>query len=189
MTKPGWAGWRNGFPGGLGRAVRMLCHWSKRRSRAVAAVEFALTFPAVLYFFAGVTDFGLVYSRQIGLSAAVAAGAQYAALTDQGQVGVSTANVQTVMQNVAAQTIPGASVTASAACYCITGDATTAWTTSSPSAVCTGSGTGACSGTGNPPNTLRYMQVSLSSTYSAILPVFSMVGSPTLSQTTWIPLP
>lgn len=160
--------------------MRTMLHLFRRARRGVAAVEFALTFPVVLYLFAGVTDFGFVDHEQIGMSGAVSAAAQYAELTDQNSSGsLTAANVQTVMQNAAAQSMPNVTVTATAACYCITGTATTSWNTTSPTSCNV-----TCAGA---PNTMKYMYLSLRTTYNAIFPM-SMVGSPTLSKTTWIPL-
>jgi len=159
--------------------MRTLLHWGRRARRGVAAVEFALTFPVVLYLFSGLTDLGIVYYREVALSSAISAATQYAEVTDQSTGTVTTTNVQTVLTNAAVQSMPSTTVNASAACYCITGTATTAWNTSSPIA---------CSGScGSGTTSMKYMLVSATHTYHAIFP-WSMVGSPTISESTWIPL-
>jgi Flp pilus assembly protein TadG len=158
-----------------------LLHRVRRARRGVAAVEFALTFPAVLYLFSGVTDFGLVYYREIALSNAVSAAAQYAEVTGQNTASVTESDVETVLRDAAAQSMPGVQVNANAACYSVSDTATT-WSTSGQVVSCSGS---SCVTNAT---TIKYLWISLSATYNAILPL-SMVGSPTLSKTIWIPLP
>jgi len=158
--------------------MKSLQRWWTGAGRGVAAVEFALTFPVILYLFAGVTDLGLVYYRQCALSTAVGAAAEYALLQDQNSGGVTEANVRTVLSGVAAQSMPNASVTPAAACYCVSGTATTAWSTTDTSVSCSS----ACA-TGS-----KYAYLSLSTSYTPILP-WSMLSSPTtLSKTAWIPM-
>jgi len=159
--------------------MRTWLHWGRHSRRGVAALEFALTFPVVLYLFSGVADLGIVYYRQIALSSSVSAAAHYADVTDQKTGSVTATNVQTVLQNAAAQSMPSTTVNASAACYCITGTATSDWNTSSPIA---------CSGScGSGTTSMKYMLITLTHSYNAILP-WSMVGSPTLKASTWLPL-
>jgi len=156
----------------------------RRCRRAVAAVEFAMVFPILLAFLGGATDFGIVYYRQSCLSAAVAAGAQYALVTDVKGGTLTAANIQTVMQNAAAQTMPSATVTPTATdptlCYCINTSTTPA---TMSSAVTCGS---TCSSGGTAG---KFTHLTLSHQYTPIMPLFSMVGSPTtLTKQTWVPL-
>ncbi|HTB45351.1 MAG TPA: TadE/TadG family type IV pilus assembly protein [Acetobacteraceae bacterium] len=163
--------------------MKSLLRWCAFAGRGVAAVEFAITLPILLYFMGGITDFGIVFYRQSCLSTAVAAGAQYASLTDQRSPPVSAATVQTVMQNAAAQSMPNVTTTATVtgpACYCITGSSPNS---TMGSAVTCGSAcaTGGTAG--------KFVQLTLTSTYNPILPLFSrVIGAQTLSKTAWVPL-
>ena len=162
-----------------------MLHLCLRARRAVAAVEFALTFPVVLYLFAGVTDFGFVYYREVGLSTAVSAAAQFAELCDDNGNTVVETTVESVMRNAAAQSLPGVTPTATAACYCITTTTTsTTWNNPGSAIPCSSTCTGASS---SPPTALKYLELTLTTTYNSFLP-WSMVGSPTLTKTTWLPL-
>jgi len=163
--------------------MRALLRWCVFAVRGVAAVEFAITLPILLFFMGGVTDFGIVYYRQSCLWTAVAAGAQYASLTDQRSPPVTAANVQTVMQNAAAQAMPGLTVTATASnpavCYCITG--------SSPSSTLTSATCGTTCAAGGTAG--KYVQLTLTHNYTPILPALSkLVGTQTLTKTAWVPL-
>jgi Flp pilus assembly protein TadG len=163
--------------------MKSLLRWCAFAGRGVAAVEFAITLPILLYFMGGITDFGIVYYRQSCLSTAVAAGAEYASLTDQRSPPVSAATVQTVMQNAATQAMPNVTTAATVvgpACYCITG--------SSPSSTMGSAVTcGSACATGGTAG--KYVQLTLTSTYTPILPLFSrVIGAQTLSKTAWVPL-
>jgi Flp pilus assembly protein TadG len=165
------------------KKIQLLLRWGSLSGRGIAAVEFAMTLPILVFFLAGVTDFGIVYYRQSCLSNAVAAGAEYALLKDQQSPPVTAANIQTVMQNAAAQSMPNATVTATATsptlCYCITG--------TSPSSTMTATTCGATCASGGTAG--KYVQLTLTHNYSAILPTYSMLaGTTTLSQSAWVPL-
>lgn len=163
--------------------MKMLLRWCRFAARGVAAVEFAITLPLVVLFLGGVTDFGIIYYRQSCLSSAVAAGAQYANLTDQRSPPVTAANIQTVMTAAAAQSMPSATVTPTATspalCYCITG--------SSPSSTLTVTTCGATCSSGGTAG--KYVELTLTSTYAPIFPALSrVIGTQTLSKTAWVPL-
>ncbi len=169
--------------------MKALLRWCARATRGVAAVEFAITFPILLFFMGGVTDFGIVYYRQSCLSTAVAAGAQYASLTDQAAQAtppgpaLTMANIQTVMSNAAGQAMPGLAVTATATnpalCYCITG--------SSPNSTLTSANCNTTCSSGG--NAGKYVQLTQTHTYTPILPALSnLVGAQTLTKTAWVPL-
>jgi Flp pilus assembly protein TadG len=163
--------------------MKALFRWCRFAGRGVAAIEFAIAFPILLLFLGGVTDFGIVYYRQSCLSAAVAAGAQYANLTDQTSPPVTAANIQTVMQNAAAQSMPSVTVTATATnpalCYCITG--------SSPNSTLTATICGASCASGGTAG--KYVQLTLTHNYTPLLPSLSkLVGTQTLSKSAWVPL-
>jgi Flp pilus assembly protein TadG len=162
--------------------MKPLLRWCAFAGRGVAAVEFAITLPILLYFMGGITDFGLIFYRQSCLSTAVAAGAQYASLIDQRSPPVSAATVQTVMRNAATQAMPNVTTTATVAgpaCYCITG--------SSPNSTMGSAVT--CGSTCTTGTATKYVQLTLTSSYTPILPLLSQViGTQTLSKTAWVPL-
>jgi Flp pilus assembly protein TadG len=163
--------------------MKALVRWCVFAGRGVAMVEFAITLPILLLFLGGVTDFGIVYYRMSGLSAAVAAGAEYASLTDQRAPPVTAANIQTVMTNAAAQSMPNAAVTATATnpalCYCITG--------SSPSSTMTATTCGNTCTSGGTAG--KYVQLTLTHNYTPIMPTLSrLIGTQTLTKSAWVPL-
>jgi Flp pilus assembly protein TadG len=123
-------------------------HLSERR--ATAALEFALASPLLLIMIAGAADLGLAQFYRTNLANAVAAGAQYAFLTG---TGVSTTNIQTIIQN--AMFLPaGASSNLSFSFvgsspgvqgpgwYCVTGTAPTVTASSKGSTCSDGSSAG-----------------------------------------------
>lgn len=193
MTRCGRIGWRNGTarlapPARIvlvpHRAIKVLLRRSVLRSPGVAAVEFAITLPILMLFLGGVTDFGLAYYSESCLSTAVAAGAEYANLTDERGQTLTAANIETVMQNAAAQSLPNATVTATATnpslCYCMTGSSPNSKLTAASSCTATcASGAAAA----------KYVQLTLTYNYKAFLPTYSkMAGTTTLTQSTWVPL-
>ena len=169
----------------------------RRARRGAVAVEFALTFLPILYLFAGVTDLGIAYYREIGLSNAVAAAAAYAQATDYSTVTVAgssetptastvtAANVETVLQDAAAQSMPGVTVTPSAACYSFPVNTTTFTSNSTDAVPCNGS---SCVTSAT---TIKYVEIGLSTTYYPLFPSLSRVGtegSQPLSKVAWVPL-
>jgi Flp pilus assembly protein TadG len=193
MTRGTRIGWQNGtarlaLPAQIvrvsHRALKALLRRSALRSPGVAAVEFAITVPILMLFLGGVTDFGLAYYSESCLSTAVAAGAEYANLTDERGETLTAANIETVMQNAAAQSLPNASVTATATspslCYCMTGSPPKSTLTAAASCTAT------CAAGGTPS---KYVQLTLTYNYHAFLPVYStMAGTTPLTQSTWVPL-
>lgn len=162
-----------------------LLRWCGFNRRGVVAVEFAITLPIVLFFLGGITDFGLAYYSQSCLASAVAAAAEYALLADQRGQTLTQTSIQTVLTNAAAQSLPNATVTATATnpalCYCMTGSSPN--TTMNTTAVTCGSSC-ASGGTAS-----KYVQLTLSYNYNAILPLYStMASTTTLSQSAWVPL-
>lgn len=114
------------------------------RDRATAALEFALATPLLVLMLGGAADYGLAQFYRTNLANAVAAGAEYAYLTG---TGVSTTNIQTVIQDAMYLPSGGASnltVTfsnvspgvPSPGWYCITGSTPTV-TPSSQGSICT----------------------------------------------------
>lgn len=158
---------------------------ARRARRGAVAVEFALTFLPILYLFAGVTDLGLEYYREVGLSNTIAAAAAYAEATDQSTQSVTEANIETALQNAAAQSMPGMAVTTGAACYSISVTATS-WTSTSSNLVPCSSPAGACVTSAT---AIKYAKITLSTVYHSPLPSgLSIAGSQTLSTLTWVPL-
>jgi Flp pilus assembly protein TadG len=157
--------------------------WVRRRSRAVAAIEFAVTLPILLAFLGGVTDFGIAFYAEGCLSSVVAAGAGYAMLADQSSGSVTAASIETVMQGAAAQSLPTFSITVTAsdptACYCMP--------ETSPAAAPTAASCGSACESGGTAG--KYVQLSATTTYNPILPSYSMLtGTRTLSKSAWVPL-
>lgn len=137
----------------------------RRRDRGVAAVEFAVAAPVMLFFLGGIVDFGMIYYGQSRVSAGVAAGAQYAILTG---ATVTQSNIQTLVQNAAGLsnltvTVTGLSPTA---CYCVSG--------TPPATVAATCGTncanGAAAGT--------YAFITATYAYQPIMPAYSRLSSP-----------
>lgn len=161
--------------------MKALLRWCGCSGRGVAALEFAITLPIVLALFGAVTDFGLAFYSKSCLASAVSAGAEYAILIDQRAQTLTTANIQTVMQDALAQSLPNATVTPSAACYCVTGSSTSSWNTNVPVSCLTGT---TCA-TGYS----KYVQLTLSYNYNAMLPAYSLMSdTTTLTESAWVPL-
>lgn len=162
--------------------MNALRRWCTRSGRAVVAVEFALTLPILLLFLGAVTDFGIVYYIQGGLSSVIAAGAAYATITDENNGSVAQTDIQTAMRGAAAQSLPGFSVTVAAGnpaqCYCLTGSAPAQMSTATCGSTCSSGGSAG-----------KYVQLTATVTYQAMLPAYSMLGGSTvLSKSAWVPL-
>jgi Flp pilus assembly protein TadG len=142
-----------------------------RARRAVATIEFALVCPVLLAFTGGLADFGLALADQNRLASAVAQGAQYAYVNP---TTVTASAIQTIV--LAAASLPG--MTASNLTVSVTG----------PSFFCVNSGTPpptpalvttTCSdGT----NAGSYVEISASYVYTALMPGYSHLLSPTLTE-------
>jgi Flp pilus assembly protein TadG len=171
--------------------MKAILDWCRFAVRGFAAVEFAIALPILMLFLAGVSDFGIIYYRQSCLSTAIAAGAEYAMLTDirneqSSGPALTVANIQTVMVNAAAQSMPNITVSAVATdptlCYCMTG--------SSPNSTLTAAAT--CTSTcasGAAPT--RYVELTVTHLYTPLLPLYSMLnanGTTRLTKTAWVPL-
>jgi Flp pilus assembly protein TadG len=107
-------------------------------NRAVAALEFAVVAPVVVFFLAAASDYGLAWWSKGCLTTAVAQGAYYAFRTGPT---VTTANLVTLVTG--SSSLTGVTATASdpTACYCPTGITTSGTTTVAaalgPAVVCT----------------------------------------------------
>jgi Flp pilus assembly protein TadG len=149
--------------------------WRNRRSgdrRGIAAVEFAIACPVMLLFFAGLVDYGLALWDKSILSNAVAQGAYYAYVTG---TNVTSSSVQSLVQNGTSLSNVTATVT-SPACYCITG---------SPLALATATCNSTCTDT----TTAGYfVTITAHYTYQSILPVYSHLNNPVLTEKTTVRL-
>jgi Flp pilus assembly protein TadG len=149
-----------------------------RARHAVAAIEFALVSPVLLAFIGGLTDFGLALADQGRLASAVAQGAQYAYLNP-------TTVTATAIQKIVVASASLSGMTAST--VHVTG----------PSFFCVNSGTPPtlAATTGTPPvpvtvittcqdgtNAGSYVEITASYVYPALMPGFSHLVSPTLTE-------
>jgi Flp pilus assembly protein TadG len=137
-----------------------------RPRRGSAAIEFAIACPVMLVFFGGLVDFGLALWDKSTLANAVAQGAYYAYVTG---TSVTSTNVQTMVQSSSGLRNVTATVTGPA-CYCITGTplALAAATCNTTCADTTTSGS--------------YVKIVANYTYQSILPVYSHLNNPTLTE-------
>jgi Flp pilus assembly protein TadG len=133
----------------------------------VAAIEFALLAPVLLFLFGGMADLGFSLRCQGLLAGAVASGAQYAFNTG---AGVSAATVKQVVQG--GSSLSGVSATVSGpGLFCVSG---------SPAAL-VAAGSGQTCADGSAPGT--YLTISGTYIYTKLLPFESWFLNPTLTQT------
>lgn len=147
--------------------------------RGVAAVEFALIAPMLLLLLGGVVDFGLIMSGRSKLANAVAQAVQTALLTGPS---VTQATLRSVVQTGATNSglTPTVTVTGSPACYCVSGSpAALSSTSTALSAQNTCTGTCPTGSTGP----AVYVVVAASYVYSPLMPLYSQLSSPVISQT------
>jgi Flp pilus assembly protein TadG len=132
--------------------------------RAVAALEFALTAPFLLILLGGVTDFGFALWDKAKLADAVAIGAQYAYLN----AGTGSASsVQTLVGTTSGLSGSSVSVTGPTS-YCLAGTPPALVSPTTPCADGTAPG--------------KYMTITASYAYPAILPAYSMLSGKTLTE-------
>jgi Flp pilus assembly protein TadG len=143
-----------------------------RLRRGSAAIEFAIACPVMLIFFGGLVDFGLALWDKSTLANAVAQGAYYAYVTG---TNVASTNVQTLVQNSTSLNGVHATVTGPA-CYCITG---------TPLALVAATCNTACSDT---TTSGYFVKIVANYTYPSILPVYSHLNNPTLTESTIVRL-
>lgn len=157
-------------------------HYHKMRHhfrRGSAAIEFAIACPVMLVFFGGLVDFGLALWDKSMLANAVSQGAYYAYVIGYS---VTNANVQTLVQNSSGLNNVTATVTGPAcsgstcSCYCITG---------TPLALVAATCNTACSDT---TTSGYFVKIVANYTYSSILPAYSHLNNPTLTESTIVRL-
>jgi Flp pilus assembly protein TadG len=144
----------------------------------VAAVEFAIIAPVLLLLLGGIADFGLVMIGRSQLANGVAQGVQYALLIGPS---VSSSAVNTVVQTGAARAGVTATVSVHVtgpACYCVSGTPAALGTTStamSANYTCTNT----CANSTTPG---AFMIINASYTYVSLMPLYSLLFNPTVSQ-------
>jgi Flp pilus assembly protein TadG len=139
-----------------------------RDKDGLAGVEFAIVAPTLLLMLGCLTDFALAFWSQGVLASSVAEGAEYAFVAG---TGVSASSIQSVVRqklslSAAAVTVTGPS------CYCVSGTPATA-----ASQTC-----GQTCPNGATPGT--YVTISAQYTYTSILPLYSKLANPVLTETT-----
>ena len=161
----------------------------RNRQRGAAAVEFALVAPVLLLLLGGVTDFGGVMAAKSQLANGLAQGVQYALLTGPS---VSGATVRGIVRTGAANAGLGPVVSAivtGPACFCPSGSPVVlskTFTALSVTYTCTGT----CPVTPSQPvaSPQAFMIVTASFTYSPLMPFYSGLASPTVSETVTVKL-
>jgi Flp pilus assembly protein TadG len=101
--------------------IRRLCQFRRVRDhRATAIMEFALAAPALLYFLAAASDYGMGWWDAGCLANAVAQGAYYAFLNGPS---VNQTAVKTLVKTASSLSIPTANITVGdpTQCYCPSG--------------------------------------------------------------------
>jgi Flp pilus assembly protein TadG len=141
--------------------VKHLLHALSADRKGVAAVEFALVSTLLMAMLGGIADYGLALGAKSRLATAVAQGAQYAFLVG---TGVTSSQIQTMVQT--SSTLVGviASTPKAPGFYCLTG-APLALTASTDGAACVD---GTLAG--------YYVQITATYNYQAILPGFSTMA-------------
>jgi Flp pilus assembly protein TadG len=156
-------------------ALRSL--WTADR-RGVAAVEFAIIAPVLLLLLGGIADFGLVMIGRSQLANGIAQGVQYALLIGPS---VSSSAVNTVVQTGAARAGITATISVQVtgpACYCVSGTPAALGTTStamSANYTCTNT----CANSTTPS---AFIIITASYTYASLMPLYSLLSNPTVSQ-------
>lgn len=140
--------------------------------RASAIIEFAVILPILLLLLGGVADFALAFWFKSVLATSVEEGAEYAFLVG---TSVSASSVQTVVGQKLS--LPASAVTVTGpACYCISG---------TPASASSQSCTQTCAGGAAPG---MYLTISATYTYNSILPAYSQLSNPQLSETAMVRL-
>ena len=159
------------------------------RQRGAAAVEFALVAPVLLLLLGGVTDFGGVMAAKSQLANGLAQGVQYALLIGPS---VSGSTVQGIVRTGAANAGlgPAVSITVTGpACFCPSGSPVVLSKTSTALSA-TYTCTSTCPTIPNQPvvSPQAFMMITASFTYSALMPLYSHLASPTVSETVTVKL-
>jgi Flp pilus assembly protein TadG len=146
----------------------------------IAALEFALVLPFLFALFAGIADFSFVYHDELQLTAALAAGAQYAFTQGQTESGSTlTSDVTSFINTVS--TIPLSTLSATynnglsaTSCYCVKGSPAVYTGPLTCGAACT-DGSGSTAG--------RFITITGGFSYTAIFPLDQSFFSNPMSQT------
>lgn len=140
-----------------------------RDERGVASVEFALIVPLLLLLLGGLADFGIAFWTKGLLASSVAEGAGYATL-------VGTSVTPAAIQNIVGQrlALPASSVTVTGpGCRCLYG---------SPVVNVVQACLVFCPDGSVPGN---YVGISAQYTYTPLLPFYSQLTTPVLTEATW----
>lgn len=138
-----------------------------RDDRGVAGFEFALVSMVLITLLAGLADFGLAFLQKGLLASAVAEGASYAVL-------VGPTVTPSSIQNIVGQRLelPASDVAVVApACYCVSG---------TPAAATNQDCANPCPDGRNPG---VYTRITAKYTYSALLPFYSRLYNPVMTET------
>ena len=138
-----------------------------RDDRGTAGIEFLLVAPVLMLLLAGLTDFALTFYYKGLLASAVGEGASYAVLAGPN---VATSTIKNIVGQKLA--VPASDITVTGpSCYCVSG--TPASTTSQ-----------ACNSpcpNGRAPGT--YMTITAQYTHVTLLPSYSGLSDPTMTET------
>lgn len=149
---------------GIRKALRRF----RRDDRGGPALEFALVTPVILVVMGGMTDFSLANWTQGVLANSVAEGAAYAMLAGPG---VTAANIQAVVSQKLS--LAASSVTVSGpACRCLSNAVPSVATSQTCGATCAD---GTLAG--------KYVTISAQFTYTPVMPSFSQLSTPVLTET------
>ncbi len=140
-----------------------------RDRRGVSALEFALTVPVLIALTGFLADVGLLEQTRDSLTAAVNAGAQYAALAG---TSVTAAAIQTAGQ--AATTLSPVTISVTGPAYYCTGTGAGGAVTLSTSASGATCGSGATAG--------MYVEITANYSYRPLMPVGGLLGNTVLDE-------
>jgi len=143
-----------------------------RDVRGLAAVEFALCFPALLIMLGGLADFSLAFWTKGLLANSVAQGVQYALLTGPQ---VSPLSVRDIIRQKLGLSTSDVDVS-QPSCKCVSGTPATA-----RQQTC-----GLPCLSGGLPGT--YMTISARYTYTSLMPLYSKLANPVLTETATVKL-
>jgi Flp pilus assembly protein TadG len=152
---------------------------SRRRDAGGAAPEFALLAPIFVAILVAITDFTMVYHRQLQLGSVLAAAAEYGFTKGQTESGATlTTDITTFISAVSPITLTNVSASYNMAdttgCYCVKGSPYTFTGPATCGATCT-DGSGSTAG--------QYLVISGAFSYTALFPPDQAMFASSYSQT------
>jgi Flp pilus assembly protein TadG len=184
-----------GFPRSLAGILRTL----RAQNSGVAAIEFAFVSMAFLTLVAGTVDIGTLLYTESQIDAAVAAGAEYAAVNAAGVNSTNGASLASTIANIVANT-NGSNWASSGVCVNNGPSATVGGSAPNCSGVAAGADDSYCP-TGSPPNWSwgssltagsacgagggiagKFVAITASRNFTPLFPAFGFVPSGTISQ-------